>query len=152
MEPSGSGSEEGSTLRQPRSIAQWREAKESAAVDTLNRFQDSTELVERALNHILDIYESLGALNPNDDRTILSFMLLATHRILLNSFDLLIERQSLESMAILRSAIEMAADAEKVHRKPQLARTWLKRGEDQGAFDKGVSVEGSDKGIRAVLR
>lgn len=119
----------------PQTIDEWRKAKASAVEEGVNSFKDTIDLAELGLKKCIEIHEAIQPVNPNDDRVLLDFMLLGTHRQLLNCFDLLLERQNLEAMAVLRSAVELAANAAKIGRVPSLARVWLKRDEDEGAFN-----------------
>lgn len=126
---------------QPKTIAEWRKAKDSALQSTLRAFSDTTELAELGVAKCLELHDAVQPINPNDDRCLLDFMMLGTHRVLLNSLELILERQNLEAMACLRPAIEMAADAAKIAADPKLARIWLQREKDEGAFNKAFKPQ-----------
>lgn len=127
--------------RQARTLKEWRSAKGSAYGEGSKTFKDTLELADLGVAKCLELHEALLPLNIKDDRCLLAFMLLGSHRILLNALDLLVERQVFEAMAILRPVIEMAADAAKIGRDPALARVWIKREEDEATFNKAFKPQ-----------
>lgn len=129
------------TPKQPRDLVEWRKAKGTAFDEGHKTFKNTVDLAQQGVAKYLDLHEALLPLNIKDDRCILAFMLLGSHRIVLNAFDLLVERQVFESMALLRSVIEMAADIAKIGEDPALAKVWIKREEDEAAFNKAFKPQ-----------
>lgn len=120
--------------RQPRSLSDWRAVKQSAISQAMSASGDTIGLAEQGLSKFVDVHDAVQPIDRRDNRILLDIMLLGTHRILFNGLDLLAERQGFEAMAVIRPAVEMAADATKIGRDPALAEVWLRRDEDEGAF------------------
>lgn len=116
--------------KQPQTVREWRKAKDSAADGSYEVFKDTLGLIDLALRKFLELHEALGPIDARNPLLLLDFMLLGTHRILLNAAALMAERQLFEGLAVMRPSIEMAAAAAKIGRKPELAAVWLKRGKD----------------------
>ena len=125
----------------PKTLQDWREAKADAAKDTFAEFHDSIELVELSLSYMTELFNSVMPLSVKESRVFLVYMLTATQRLLLNALDLLLERQHTEYLAILRPAVEMAADAAKIGRDPNLAICWMNRDVDEAAYNKAFKPQ-----------
>lgn len=122
-----------SGLRQPQSVVEWRAAKNSAFTYSRKRFGDLVAVADRGLALAGDMPAYTSA---DEQKIVLTLLLVRCHGQLWNALDLLLERQAAESMAVLRPAVELAADAVRIARDNALAQVWLNKEQDEGAFHK----------------